>query len=293
MLEVTLKITSVTVTYNPDIFVLREQFCSLVDQVSSLLVVDNGSTNRKDVELLCNEYNAVFIRLDENKGLAYAQNLGIVTACGDGATHIVLFDQDSILGDKFVSNLYEVYVNTDVDVLGSVFYDPKTNDFYKGTNYFGPFIKTEKISYLTEVTYVIASGSFFSVDVFEKVGPMREELFVDYIDVEWSLRAQSLGLKVCMTNRANMSHTIGDSRMSFLGRKISIHSPIRRYFLVRNSFFMIRCPYVPLGYKIREIFLNLIRTSISIFVSKEKLLTTSVALKGVKDGIVGRFGPYR
>ncbi|WP_221886865.1 hypothetical protein, partial [Vibrio cholerae] len=83
------------------------------------------------------------------------------------------------------------------------------------------------------------------------------------------------------------------SRMNFLGRKISIHSPIRRYFLVRNSFFMIRCSYVPFGYKIREIFLNLIRTLISIFVSKEKLLTTSVALKGVKDGIIGRFGPYR
>lgn len=288
-----MSISSVTVTFNPDIVVLKRQLISLQDQLESLIIVDNGSDNAYEIESLAFEFDVNFHSLGINRGLSFAQNTGIAIAKEFGSEFILLLDQDSVLDHLFVQNMYSIYTESGVGILGPVFYDPISNKFYKGTNYFGPFIKTTKISKLTDVTYVIASGSFFSTKVFDTVGPMNESLFVDYIDVDWSLRAKAMGYRVAMTDMASMSHTIGDSRFSILGKKVSLHGPYRRYFLVRNSFFMVRQTYVPLGYKLRELTLNFARTIISFMLSNDKTLTLKMALKGIRDGILGCYGPYR
>ncbi|MFQ2553070.1 glycosyltransferase family 2 protein [Aeromonas caviae] len=288
-----MKISSVTVTYNPEVDLLVEQLNSLKDQVDFIIVVDNGSINVSDIESIIKNYRAVLVKINENKGLSYAQNVGIARAIDDGSQYLLLLDQDSILQQNFVKNICDIYIESGVGILGPVFYDPNNLELYKGTNYIGPFIRTTKIGRTTDVTYVIASGSFFSTDVFKKVGPMNEELFVDYIDVDWSLRAKMLGYRVAMTNVAKMSHTIGDARIKLFGRTISVHSPLRRYFLVRNSFFMIRQPYIPLGYKIRESIFNFIRVFISLYTSKEKKITLSMSFQGIKDGVRGNYGPYK
>ena len=286
-------ISSVTVTYNPDIDCFKAQLQSLQQQLDNCVIVDNGSKNVADIESLCQQFQYDLIKLDTNRGLSYAQNLGIENAMSRGAEYLLLLDQDSVLGANFISAMSKVYSQYSVGILGPSFYDPHTNEFYWGTNYIGPFIKRTPIQEITDVTYVIASGSFFSSEVYKNVGKMEEELFVDYIDVEWALRAKKLGYRVAMTNQASMAHTIGDSRLNLLGRKISIHSPMRRYFLVRNSFFMIRKSYIPIGYKIREVFLNLVRAMISLVVNKDKKKTFAMILYGVIDGVSGKFGPFR
>lgn len=285
-------ISSVTVTYNPDIECLKAQFYSLQKQLDYCVIVDNGSNNIEEIEKICDFFKFVIIKLDSNKGLSFAQNIGIEYAISQGAEYLLLLDQDSVLGDDFINAMARVYSQYNIGILGPSFYDPCTNEFYWGTNYIGPFIKRTPIQEITDVTYVIASGSFFSTDVYKKVGKMEEALFVDYIDVEWALRAKKLGYRVAMTNLASMAHTIGDSRLNLLGRKISIHSPIRRYFLVRNSFFMIRKDYIPVGYKIREVFLNFARAVISLALNKDKKKTLIMIFYGVSDGISGRFGPF-
>ena len=254
-------ISSVTVTFNPDILCLEKQFLSLQGQIDSAVIIDNGSRNYEEIKDLAEKFNFVLISFPENMGLSHAQNIGftlvhpcsrqqdigIENAISRGAEYLLLLDQDSVLGANFISAMSKMYTQNNVGILGPSFYDPHTNEFYWGTNYIGPFIKRTPIEEITDVTYVIASGSFFSSEVYEKVGKMEEALFVDYIDVEWALRAKKLGYRVAMTNQASMAHTIGDSRLNLLGRKISVHSPMRRYFLVRNSFFMIRKSYIPVG----------------------------------------------
>ncbi|MBE4871283.1 MULTISPECIES: rhamnosyltransferase [Enterobacter] len=286
-------ISSVTVTYNPDLDCFKAQLQSLQQQLDHCVVVDNGSKNVADIEDLCQQFKYDLIKLDTNRGLSYAQNIGIENAISRGAEYLLLLDQDSVLGANFISAMSKMYTQYNVGILGPSFYDPHTNEFYWGTNYIGPFIKRTPIEEITDVTYVIASGSFFSSEVYEKVGKMEEALFVDYIDVEWALRAKKLGYRVAMTNQASMAHTIGDSRLNLLGRKISVHSPMRRYFLVRNSFFMIRKSYIPVGYKVREVFLNFARAAISLILNKEKKKTLMMIFYGISDGLSGRFGPFK
>lgn len=285
-------ISSVTVTFNPDILCLEKQFLSLQDQIDDAVIVDNGSQNFNNIKELANRFNFNLISLPVNMGLSHAQNIGIENAISRGAEYLLLLDQDSVLGSNFIRAMSKIYTQYSVGILGPSFYDPHTNEFYWGTNYIGPFIKRTPIQEITDVTYVIASGSFFSCEVYKNVGKMEEALFVDYIDVEWALRAKKVGYRVAMTNQASMAHTIGDSRLNLLGRKISVHSPMRRYFLVRNSFFMIRKPYIPVGYKIREVFLNFARAAISLILNKEKKKTLMMIFYGISDGISGRFGPF-
>lgn len=283
---------SITVTYNPDISCLNNQLHSLKNEVDSSIIVDNGSKNIDEIEELVSHFNIQLIKLDRNMGLSHAQNIGVENAISRGAKYLLLLDQDSILNKGFISSMMDVYIKNDVGILGPSFFDPLSNEFYWGTNYIGPFIKRVPIKDITDVTYVIASGSFFAVEVFAAVGKMKEDLFVDYIDVEWSLRAKKLGYRVAMTNKASMAHTIGDSRLSLFGRKISIHSPMRRYYLVRNSFYMLRLNYVPFGYKVREIFLNIVRSLISLFYSKNKKETLVKIAEGICDGLRNKYGSY-
>ncbi|WP_313107386.1 glycosyltransferase family 2 protein [Pseudescherichia vulneris] len=286
-------ISSVTVTYNPDIACLRNQLQSLMGQVDCCIIVDNGSLNIIEIEGLYKEFSFDLIRLEKNFGLACAQNVGINHAVETkGADYLLLLDQDSILEPDFISNLLSVYQQNNVGILGASFYDPNSGEIYPGTSYNGPFISRVPVQEFSEVTFVIASGSFFSSDVFKKVGRMEEQLFVDYIDVEWSLRAKSMGYVVAMTNKAKMAHTIGDARLKIFGRTMSVHSALRRYYLVRNSFFMLRLSYIPLGYKIRELFLNILRAVISFFASKNKKQVLNMVFAGFRDGLSNKYGEY-
>lgn len=289
---------SVTISFNPELELLKEQLLSLQSQVSQIILVDNCSSNYPDLKAMIEneDFNVILITLDSNKGLATAQNIGVNKAIESGAEYILLFDQDSVLDDDFTNGMLESYdelteAGHKLGALGPVFYDPITNIDYPPTHYKGPFIIRDTPSELSPVTFLIASGCFFSVDIFKEIGPMNDELFVDYIDVDWSLRCKAEGYELFMTNKARMAHTIGDKRKKILGRTISVHSPIRRYFLIRNSFFMLRQSYVPVGYKIRELVFNVLRSIVGIMFSDDKMKVLKYIGKGLIDGFNNKFGP--
>lgn len=293
------KIHSVTVTFNPVLDVLFNHIYSLKNQVEKLIIVDNGSDNIDDIVSMVNSINNVLLVFqNENVGLAKAQNIGVETSISLGAEYFILFDQDSVVDEYFVTGLKLAYDDLSskgvlVGAVGPSFYDSVSNDLYPPTKYWGPFIRNVNLGLATSVSFLIASGCFIPKQSFLAIGAMREELFVDYIDVEWSFRARSLGYIVVMTNQAKMSHAIGDSRISIFGRTVSVHSPLRRYFLIRNSFYMLRLSYVSFGYKVREIIFNVIRFVISLIFSANKVQTIRYSAKGFFHGVLNKYGPYK
>lgn len=298
------KIFGILVTFNPNIALLARQLESSVHQLDFLCIIDNGSLNSDSI---CQELTSddrfskiELLRLPSNIGLAAAQNIGIMKAKILLVTHVILFDQDSLLESGFIKGLLDCELSLinskfPVAAVGPTFYDPETGLDYPATVYRGPFIqRTEfKESDFLEATFIIASGCLIRLDILESVGLMCEELFVDYIDVEWSLRAKSQGLAVFITKNARMAHTVGDRRIKIAGRTISVHGPMRRYYLIRNSFMMLRKSYIPTGYKVREVVFNLLRFIIGFYQSKEKKLYLHYSYRGLKDGIKGQFGPYK
>ena len=302
----TVNVCSITVTFNPDLKVIERQIDSLTEEVNKIIIVDNGSRNFDDLSrFVIKKNNAlqekiILLHNELNMGLGFAQNLGIKIAIEQKVDEILLLDHDTILEKSFIYKLLQskyTLINKGVKLaaVGPTYYSEIDNKPYPITKFKGPFIeRIVPLSEPVEASFIIASGSLISLKVLEKVGLMNEEYFIDCIDVEWCFRAKALGYKVYASPSARMAHSIGDRRISIFGRTISVHSPLRRYYLYRNSIFMVKNKNTPLGYKVRESALNLFRLTIFLFLSADRLQYLRYSFKGFHDGIKGIVGkcPY-
>lgn len=280
-------ISAVIVTYNPDIDVLTNLIKCLSKQVDSVVIVDNFSDNIDSIKNLDAIFK--FIPLEKNIGLASAQNIGIRDVI-TYSSHVIIFDQDSEISADFVANQLKcesILLNDGIKVsaVGPKFYDKESGYEYPATVYKGPFIKKVPVKDKpVEATFVIASGSLIRTVVLRDVGLMLDDFFIDFVDVEWCLRASDKGYKCFINPFESMKHSIGDLRVSIFGRMISLHSDFRKFYIYRNGLYMARLPYVPIGYKIRVFIFNIIRTLIGCFLSKDKLKTVKVSSKGWLSG---------
>lgn len=293
-----MKTASIVVTFNPDLVLLHKQLES-VSKFTTVFLVDNSSLNINEIESICKSISCeiIIIKFSDNKGLGFAQNTGIKEAEKRRCSHVILFDQDSYLSRDSFEKLVEcekILINNKIKVgaIGPICIDPITKTKYPITEYRGPFIVRKYLSddELCQASFIISSGSLIRIEVLKDIGLMKDDFFIDYIDVEWCYRAQSLGYKLYATNESVLEHIIGDARVNFLGRSISMHSATRRYYLTRNCLFILTMSHIPFGYKIREITLLFARIIAFIYFSKERSRYSKLIIKALSDAIRGRYG---
>lgn len=285
-----MKIFSVIVSYNPNLRNLIELISQLNKQNVNAVVVDNNSNFVFEE----NEVGCKVINLKENLGIAVAQNKGLEYVKNNNGNYVVFFDQDSSIPNDYILNLmsdYQFLINQGIKVgtIGPRFIDERFGFYYKTVNMsqygFREKIDVSKITQPEPSTLLISSGSLVSVDVLKDIGFMRENYFIDYVDTEWCIRAASLGYKNYVSAQAVMQHAIGDNVLQFKYFNVPVHSPFRRYYRVRNAYYMYREPHVPKLLALREILFNFIHQLILIlFLGKKSEYIKSYA-KGVKDGL--------
>lgn len=295
------KLAVLIVTYNPEIHILSKliNILNQYDKPIEIHLIDNASKNAQELKNIFLEQDD-FLFLPENVGLAEAQNIGIEAILKSDAKSVIFFDQDSEPSYEFINELCSACEKLDqsgvrVGGVGPVFFDPRTNTNYPFSVISGLRLKSvmPEGEEPFEVSYLINSGMLVPVETLRQVGSMCGKLFIDYVDIEWCLRAASKGYRFYAIPAAKMSHTIGDDRKTFMGREISIHSPLRRYYLARNSVYMMRLPYVPLGYKLRECIFSIIRVVVFVSCVDKKSTYIKYILSGWRDGLLGRFGKYK
>lgn len=217
---------------------------SLYDQIDSIILVDN--TPDVDNYFFFNDLNkCIYLPLKKNKGVAFAQNKGLMKSIEIGSECSILFDQDSIVAENFVVNLFEVFISkkkNKIAAIGPNYIDLKTNKEVKHYNLKGLKAKEvyiDSMSNATELDFIISSGTLFLNSVFQEVGMMRSELFIDVVDTEWCLRAQQYGFKVFLANNIYMQHSIGDQVFEDSnGQTKMMHNNFRKYFIMRNNFYL-------------------------------------------------------
>lgn len=294
-------VSAIIVTFNPDMKLLLQQYKSVCSQVNYIVYVDNGSSNFYEYKKAIEEVTLVsndirFIRNEHNMGLGYAHNQGIRMAKELKAQAVLILDHDSVLRSEFVKSLLFAMKkllaeNVKLAAVGPIYINEKTKEQYPITRYWGPFVKRLKPEkQLVEASVLISSGTLIPINILDIVGGMDENLFVDYIDIEWSYRVRSMGYKLYVVPSAIMNHQIGDKRIPVFGRMVSMHSPLRRYYLSRNSIYMLKCPYVSWGYKLREFTFNIFRVIIFTLYSSDKSKYLKYSFRGILDGIKGRYG---
>lgn len=291
-------IAAIIVTFNPDIDQLGKLVKNLQSQLVSVVVVDNKSDADISDFIDKLDYPVSFVSLDQNYGIAKAHNIGIKIAREDNFKYVLLMDQDSIPAMDMVDVLYaeaekKIQAGVKLACVGPRYEDPRQKNP-------PPFISIEGLRHIRhacscsgdviKVDYLISSGSLIPVSTLNIVGGMREELFIDYVDIEWGLRAQSHGFTSFGLCGAYMQHDLGDNPKVFFGRKIPIHSPLRHYYHFRNAIWLYKQKEPKLNWKIID-GTRLVRKFVFYSIFTEKPLQHfRMMVKGMIDGLANHMG---
>lgn len=233
-------ITAVVVTYNPDPAQLARLCEAVQPQVEHVILVDNGSSAEALPALqalVAGPSSALTLQaLGENRGIGAAQNAGIALARERGSRYVLLLDHDSIPEAGMVATLRAAIENQPAGSPPVAAAGPRYADARQTTNP-SPFVQLEGFKrvrcecrhagQLIEVEHLIASGSLIPMAVLDAVGDMDERLFIDYVDIEWCLRAAHAGYRMLGVCDARMQHELGDTPIRFMGKHLPDHSPLR------------------------------------------------------------------
>jgi rhamnosyltransferase len=232
-----------------------------------------------------------------NIGLGAALNIGILEAKKQGIEMVALFDQDTLLPSDFTQNMLKhinTYQGLKIAALFSpVFFNQVTDDYGSIIN-FKPFrlirSKPDKKKKITHPQYVITSGSFIPISILDDVGLMREELFIDFLDIEWCLRARAKGYQIVSFSKVEIVHYLGDLSISFMGTNYPIHSPLRMYYFFRNAIYLYRLKETDWNWRIIDASRNFFRILFYMLFVKNRLTYFKYIIKGHYHGFTKKMG---
>lgn len=293
-------VCAVVITRNPDAS-LPERLKDFSDQVFKILVVDNGSANFSKTVLQEMSKLDVIQNL-ENRGVAAALNQGIMKAIDLGYEWVLTLDQDSQPEPNMVANMmgaleaqeshgdFAIIAPRIADLGGQ----REARFLVKGSGVLYRRVRCADDD-LIDVTTVITSGALINTSAFQSIGNFREDLFIDYVDSEFCLRANLKGFRILVACQAKLLHQFGERKRVTRGPFTlfpSFHTPERWYTISRNRIPMIKT------YALKVPHWFLYELTAAFYITLRMLLTEDrkaaklwAVLRGTWDGLRGRLGP--
>lgn len=298
-------VAAVVVTYQPELSQLQDLLRALRAQVQWLILVDNASDSDVSRRLIDDD---VFIPLRENLGLAAAQNIGIERALAFNPEFVYLSDQDSLPMPGMIALLVGACrrgavegaspASLPIAAVGPASVDARTgrlsNLLAERNGWPVRYRPDGGTSAIVDVGMLIASGSLLPADAIRIVGGMRSKYFIDHVDTEWCRRARAAGYRLLAVPAAQMQHRLGDAVLHFWlfrWRSVQFHSPLRDYYMIRNSLLMLRD--VPMGWGWRWLLVwrrFLVHPVYLLILGDHRLERIRLMLRGFWDGLHGRGG---
>ncbi len=272
---------------------------SLLHQAEQIIIVDNNESP----SLSPTDGRIVYFPNNENLGISRGHNISFQWAEKNNFTHLLTFDQDSSIDTTLIEKLLQaehtlIDQGHNVACVGPSFIDPR-NQFtapfitLSGWKIIKKSCDNENTNFIS-VDYLITSGSLFNLKASKEIGYFDELLFIDYVDIEWGLRAKSMGYKLFGICDATMQHTIGDPplKLRFINKKIPLHSPLRHYYHFRNAILIYKRPYIITKWIVNDSIRLAIKYFVySFFAPKAKAHFTMIN-KGILHGVIGISGKY-
>lgn len=306
-------IFGIIVTYYPKPEVLLPLLNLLATQTCKIIIVDNTDASHNCVlDNILNSHTALprdqlnVIKLGENRGIATALNIGIDSAIHFGCTHVILSDQDSLPAPNMVINLVRAFkdisnLGIQIGAVGPTYTDLHTKITYPfqvqvpRRFFYGHQAPTPNNPHIEALT-LITSGTLIPIMVIQDVGLMREDFFIDHVDIEWCHRARSKGYRLFGTGYATMYQRMGESHLKvwyLRWRNESSYSPLRIYYRLRNFVVLCHLPYIDWRWKLRSGWYWTGITYSHVFFGTNKLETLKMGLKGIWHGLSNKMGRYQ
>lgn len=227
--------------------------------------------------------DGIYIPLHANKGIATAQNIGIAKAREIGAEFVLFFDQDSRFDESLVATLQKEFTELQqkgirVGAIGPLIFDIGRGELYKG-NVAGTAQPQVAHS-------LISSGTLTSIAVLDAVGGMKDKLFIDLVDHEWSWRVLQHGYQLFQSGRAILPHQVGRKTIKMLGVPFLISSPSRYYFQYRNFLWLCKVSYAPRSWKYKVFIRKIFELLVLPWYTASPLQTLKYMMKGIHDGML-------
>lgn len=290
-----MKVVAVITCYNPDPTQLRRTCDALRKTGAGVVLIDNSDSSR--LEQTAQFSDCTIIANRENAGIARAQNQGITHAVQAGADVIVFFDQDSIVEPGFLDTLLAPLQPGIPGVVAPISYDAARSFEYPAQRItrlgFPAKVFSAGRTEPYEVDIVMSSGTAATVSTFERAGLMAEDLFIDFVDTEWSLRCRRAGVRIRMVPSAVMRHSIGSRSIRLGFATVLVHSPTRCYYQIRNCVRLFRKKSVPAFFAVREGLAVAAHRLLLLLAVPGRRDYLRAMVEGFRDGLAGVTGRRR
>jgi len=287
------------VVYNPDHPTLDRLIQSLLSQARHVALFDNGGLNPKILQSWQNNQHRISIFGNgDNLGIGVALNVMAKAAISNNADYFWTFDQDSNPSISLLADLTTPGVLQETDdsvaAIAPIFRDSRSGQIlpiFKIGRFWVHKINLKPGNPVQKVDIVITSGMLIPINALKIVGPFNEPYFIDHIDTEWCLRARSAGQKILACPNAIMDHELSDEAPKHvLGRLILKYSPIRRYYIFRNSTALASSLKTPFSMRIYLLLTLVYRLPLNTCIDTYRLKSLRSMILGITHGLINRLG---
>ncbi len=282
----------------PVIYIVIVLYKPTIDQIKNklelgnslnLLLIDNTDENTlKLKELLTSYHHIQYISLGRNTGIANAQNVGIKKALLQGASHIIFFDQDSVIDKDYPQRITEEFLRLQKEGINLGILGPqilRSNE----TEYKSLWHKESipKNGFIVR-DEIISSGSVVSKEFLSKVGGLDNSLFIDYVDFELCWRARASKFIIGQTFNVFITHKVGSKDFNFWKYQSIISAPFRYFYQGRNYIWLCKKSFTPINFKIKKLLHFSFQSLIYPFTQKNGILIIKNLWKGILFGIFNK-----
>lgn len=267
-------------------------------QTSLVLLVDHSGIVNPQRALAVQTRGVHYLAVDSQAGVAAAANCGIQWIMAQHATHVIFLNHDSLPSASMLRQLlfaekHILSMGISLAAVGPAYFDVRNHrmDAVIGSErcYTRRKYKPD-FAMLIEAGYLAFSGQLIRMSVLRQIGLLREELFSEALDIEWSLRAKHEGLRSFVAADALMQHNRGDAKQEMATAELSLQQAKRTYYRLRNPLLLCRMTHIPWPWKVTAI--------LKIFPQVLKVLGSSRPrwphmlwlLRGLRDGCLAKTG---
>lgn len=231
---------------------LRSLTASASNATLEIVVVDNGSTDGSDAQIATQFPHVKLQRMGENRGFAAACNVGIQMS---RRGTILLLNPDTVVEESAVLLMFDaMQKNAQWGIVGArmvnserksyraarrlpgirdlVLYTTGLSKLFSRSKYFNGYLYGEReIESLDEVEQVEGSCLMISEAARASVGPLDEQFFIFFEEVDWCKRVREAGFGIHVVNEAVVLHHVSTTMGKYFARTREIHAQsAMRYF---------------------------------------------------------------
>ncbi len=286
-------VSIITVNYNQ-----AEVTCALLDSIRrqdyrnvEVFVVDNGSRENPAALFAARYPEAHFIRSEQNLGFAGGNNLALAEARG---AYLFLVNNDAELTGGCIRRLLDRFGSVpDLGIVSPLIcYFPEKDRPYDLIQYAGmtpvnPFTARNRttgnrqpdrgqFSEPQPTGYAHGAAMMVHRRVLDRVGPMDEDFFLYYEEVDWCERIRRAGFSVWVEPRARVYH-----KESLTVQKLGT---LKTYYLNRNRVRFMRRNYGGwrLGVFYAFLFLVTVPKNVVLYLIRGELANLGAFLRGIR-----------